>query len=148
MYSEDRLIFREFNYLDKKRKTLIRLKASRIVDLELEEVVVIPIQWDILLIRHIAGIPATIRDKVRALCKYVISSSVLGLQSAVNRKNIVTVRKHLLRETMALSSQSKIQPCGFYGFFSQTFYQNLLLFRVNVYNNYNLQLRWVDDKYK
>lgn len=35
-----------------------------------------------------------------------------------------------------------------YGFFSQTFYQNLLLFRVNVYNNYNLQLRWADDKYK
>lgn len=82
------------------------------------------------------------------ICNLV--SSVLGLQSAVNRKNIVTpVRKHLLRETMALSSQSKIQPCGFYGFFfSQTFYQNLLLFRVNVYNNYNLQLRWVDDKYK
>lgn len=55
-YSEDHSIFREFCYLHKKRETLTCLKVSRIVDPKLEEVVVIPIQWDILLTRHIAGI--------------------------------------------------------------------------------------------
>jgi len=77
----------------------------------------------------------SIRDEVRMLC---------NLESR-DRETSSSVCKRLRRQQWQLSSQSKT-TVG-YGFFSQTFYQNLL-FRVNVYNNYNLQLRWVDDKYK
>lgn len=50
-----------------------------------------------------------------------------------------------LRDTNGIVDAKQSTIVG-YGF-SQTFYQNLL-FRVNVYNNYNLQLRWAHDKYK